>query len=81
MENLYEEMDAIVGRTLQRLGPDDLLVIMSDHGFVSWRRAFNLNTWLRDNGYLDAEAGPQGGRRRVLRGHRLEGARVRTGWD
>src|SRR5215203_1592163 len=26
--------------------------IMSDHGFASWRRAFNLNTWLRDNGYL-----------------------------
>ena len=57
VENLYEEMDAIVGRTLARLGPDDLLVIMSDHGFVSWRRAFNLNTWLRDNGYLALRPG------------------------
>ena len=28
-----------------------------------------------------AEAGSQGGRRRVVRGHRLEGARVRTAWD
>jgi predicted AlkP superfamily phosphohydrolase/phosphomutase len=52
VEDLYAEMDAVVGRTLPRLGPDDLLVVMSDHGFVSWRRAFNLNTWLRDNGYL-----------------------------
>ena len=52
VEDLYAEMDALVGRTLHRLGPDDLLVIMSDHGFASWRRAFNLNTWLRDNGYL-----------------------------
>jgi predicted AlkP superfamily phosphohydrolase/phosphomutase len=25
---------------------------MSDHGFTSWRRTFNLNSWLRDNGYL-----------------------------
>ena len=54
-------MDAIVGRTLQRLGADDLLVIMSDHGFVSWRRAFNLNTWLRDNGYLTLRQGRRPG--------------------
>jgi predicted AlkP superfamily phosphohydrolase/phosphomutase len=25
---------------------------MSDHGFTSWRRSFNLNGWLRDQGYL-----------------------------
>jgi predicted AlkP superfamily phosphohydrolase/phosphomutase len=25
---------------------------MSDHGFTSWRRVFNLNGWLRDQGYL-----------------------------
>jgi predicted AlkP superfamily phosphohydrolase/phosphomutase len=25
---------------------------MSDHGFTSWRRAVNLNTWLLENGYL-----------------------------
>ena len=37
-----------------RLGPDDLLVVMSDHGFTSWRRSFHLNSWLRDHGYLDA---------------------------
>jgi predicted AlkP superfamily phosphohydrolase/phosphomutase len=25
---------------------------MSDHGFTSWRRAVNLNTWLLESGYL-----------------------------
>jgi predicted AlkP superfamily phosphohydrolase/phosphomutase len=25
---------------------------MSDHGFSNFKRQFNLNTWLRDNGYL-----------------------------
>ncbi len=49
---LYEGLDAVVRETLDRLGPDDLLVVMSDHGFTSWRRAFHLNSWLRDQGYL-----------------------------
>ena len=29
-------------------------MILSDHGFASWRRAFNLNTWLKAQGYLVA---------------------------
>lgn len=57
IEDLYVEMDGIVGRTLEGLGPNDLLVVMSDHGFTSWRRSFNLNTWLRDRGYLALRPG------------------------
>lgn len=49
---LYEEMDEVVGYTLDNMGPNTTLVVMSDHGFASWRRAFNLNSWLRDNGFL-----------------------------
>ncbi len=52
IEELYRGLDAIVTETLATLGPDDLLVVMSDHGFTTWRRAFHLNSWLRDNGYL-----------------------------
>lgn len=52
VDQLYQGLDAIVSETLDRLGPDDLLVVMSDHGFTSWRRAFHLNSWLRDNGYI-----------------------------
>jgi predicted AlkP superfamily phosphohydrolase/phosphomutase len=54
VEELYVGLDAIVGDTLRTLGKDDLLVVMSDHGFASWRRSFHLNSWLRDNGYLAA---------------------------
>jgi predicted AlkP superfamily phosphohydrolase/phosphomutase len=50
VEELYRGLDAVVSDTLDRLGPEDLLVVMSDHGFTSWRRAFHLNSWLRDNG-------------------------------
>jgi predicted AlkP superfamily phosphohydrolase/phosphomutase len=52
IEDLYAGLDAIVGETLAHLGRDDLLVVMSDHGFTSWRRTFHLNSWLRDHGYL-----------------------------
>ena len=52
VDELYRGLDAIVTDTLATLGPDDLLVVMSDHGFTSWRRAFHLNSWLRDHGYL-----------------------------
>jgi len=50
--SIYEELDEIVGYTLDRMGPETTLVVMSDHGFTSLRRVFNLNSWLRDHGYL-----------------------------
>ena len=49
---LYRDVDRIVGETLDRLDADDLLIVMSDHGFAPWRRSFNLNTWLLKQGYL-----------------------------
>jgi hypothetical protein len=52
IEAQYLKADSIVGRTMETLGDDDLLIVMSDHGFSTWRRAFNLNTWLKENGYL-----------------------------
>lgn len=52
VEALYQGLDAIVSDTLATLGPDDLLIVMSDHGFASWRRVFHLNSWLREAGYL-----------------------------
>ncbi len=50
--DLYRDADRIVGETLDRLGDEDLLIVMSDHGFAPWKRSFNLNTWLRNQGYL-----------------------------
>ena len=50
--SLYEGLDAIVGYTVEHMREGDLLVVMSDHGFTSWRRAFHLNAWLHENGFL-----------------------------
>ncbi len=55
IEGLYEELDAIVGYTLDYMGGDTTLVVMSDHGFTSWRRSFHMNAWLRENGYLSVK--------------------------
>jgi predicted AlkP superfamily phosphohydrolase/phosphomutase len=52
IEDLYVEADQIAGETLNRLGDDETLIVMSDHGFAPWTRSFNVNTWLKENGYL-----------------------------
>ncbi|MHC4957426.1 MAG: alkaline phosphatase family protein [Planctomycetota bacterium] len=42
----YRWMDQTVGKVLARLGPDDIFILVSDHGFHSFRYGFNLNSWL-----------------------------------
>ncbi|MGH9398225.1 MAG: alkaline phosphatase family protein [Terriglobia bacterium] len=48
----YERMDQVVGRVEQAMEPGATLIIVSDHGFHSFRRGFNTNTWLVANGYM-----------------------------
>jgi predicted AlkP superfamily phosphohydrolase/phosphomutase len=50
--SVYAEMDTLVSYALDHMGDDTLLIVMSDHGFTSWRRTFHLNAWLQQNGYL-----------------------------
>jgi len=52
VDDLYVTFDGIVGETLARMPADTTLMVMSDHGFTTWRRSFSLNAWLEQNGYL-----------------------------
>lgn len=52
IDDAYDRCDASLGRILDRLGPQDLLFVLSDHGFAAFRRGVNLNAWLRETGYL-----------------------------
>jgi predicted AlkP superfamily phosphohydrolase/phosphomutase len=52
MERSYERMDRIVGDVLAAMKPGGTLIIVSDHGFHTWRKGFNTNTWLVENGYM-----------------------------
>jgi predicted AlkP superfamily phosphohydrolase/phosphomutase len=49
--SIYSRMDALLARALDAAGRDAVVIAMSDHGFSPFRRAFNLNTWLKVNGY------------------------------
>jgi len=48
----YERMDRIVGEVERAMKPGGTLIIVSDHGFHSFRKGFNTNTWLVQNGYM-----------------------------
>jgi predicted AlkP superfamily phosphohydrolase/phosphomutase len=61
VEELYQRMDSFLGRVLSALKKDDLLVIMSDHGFTRFRRGVNLNAWLHQHGYLAMKNGAKPG--------------------
>jgi len=52
IKDLYIKMDELVGRVMEKLDKRNFLIVMSDHGFKSFSRGFNLNSWLYLNGYL-----------------------------
>jgi len=53
VEDVYRRMDALVGQTLDKCkDKDTLLMIISDHGFNTFRYGVDLNQWLEHNGYL-----------------------------
>ncbi len=52
IEKVYRRADDMVGKLQARLPPDTTFMVMSDHGFHSFRRGVNLNTWLVQNGYM-----------------------------
>ncbi len=60
IEELYKHNDALVGRVLEQVNDDDLVLVISDHGFNSFRRGVNLNAWLLEHGYLVLKEGADG---------------------
>ena len=54
----YRLMDDIVGEAMAAAERHDAaLIVMSDHGFSTWRKSVNYNTWLVQNGYLGLRTG------------------------
>ena len=61
IDDLYVHMDQTVGETLDQLRDEDTLIVLSDHGFTSFRRSVNLNTLLLEAGYLALRTGVRPG--------------------
>ena len=57
----YREMDRVLGRVLEEVDDRTTLLVMSDHGFAPFYRAFHLNTWLRRQGYITLLQGSEEG--------------------
>jgi predicted AlkP superfamily phosphohydrolase/phosphomutase len=57
LETYYEEMDRLLGQALKHEDESTTVLVVSDHGFAPFRRSFNLNTWLVENGYLLLRSG------------------------
>ena len=68
IRQVYQELDGALGLALDRAGPDAIVMVMSDHGFAPWNRAFHVNTWLFQNGYLVLRPGVEPGRVDMLLG-------------
>jgi len=45
---------------------NDVLIVMSDHGFTGFRRGFNVNNWLIENGYMSVRGMDKRSRDRAL---------------
>ncbi len=53
----YARMDRVLGCVLEAADQDTLVLVFSDHGFETFRKAVHLNYWLATAGYMDAEVG------------------------
>ncbi|HKH45473.1 MAG TPA: alkaline phosphatase family protein [Thermoanaerobaculia bacterium] len=60
----YQQMDQIVGDVMAKMPPGTRLMILSDHGFASFRRSMNYNTWLAKNGFMTL-TGEEAGRKNL----------------
>ncbi len=60
IERSFIRFDETVGKVLAELNENDLVILMSDHGFNTFRRAVNINTWLKNEGYLVVDGSSAG---------------------
>ncbi|MBI5118200.1 alkaline phosphatase family protein [Candidatus Poribacteria bacterium] len=52
LDDLYIEMDKVLGKAQKKVDANTTLIVLSDHGFAAFYRTFGLNTWLKENGYV-----------------------------
>ena len=57
IEEHYRHYDGVLSRVLEHADGETLVVVLSDHGFGTFRRAVHLNTWLWEQGLLALHGG------------------------
>ena len=64
IERVYRRCDDFIGEVMSRIDPATPILIVSDHGFHSFRQSVNLNTWLVQEGFM-AIQGQQPGEKKL----------------
>jgi predicted AlkP superfamily phosphohydrolase/phosphomutase len=49
---VYKRMDEILGKILKYVDENTTLIVLSDHGFNSYRKGVNINRWFVENGFM-----------------------------
>lgn len=62
---LYKNLDAIAGELIARAGPNDTVVLSSDHGAVPLNKTVRLNNLFAREGLLKVDVNPDTGERKV----------------
>ena len=57
LDEMVERMDDLVGRTAEKMGSEDVLMVLSDHGFQPLRVLVDVNAWLAAQGALVVSEG------------------------
>mgnify|MGYP002629920210 CR=1 FL=1 len=52
IKNYYMKKDEFIEQVLEQIDKNTLLLIVSDHGISSFKRAISINTWLVKNGFM-----------------------------
>ena len=52
IDDYYRKMDDILGKVMKRVDNETAVMVFSDHGFSTFRRAVHINSWLVENGYM-----------------------------
>ncbi len=61
IEDVYGEMDLVLEKALKKVESSTTVIVLSDHGFAPFYRAFNLNSWLKNNAYASLLDFSEGG--------------------
>jgi len=52
IDDYYRKMDRILGEVMKQTDDRTALMVFSDHGFTTFRRAVHINSWLAENGFM-----------------------------
>jgi len=56
--NHLHQIDQVIGEVAQRVADEDVLILLSDHGFEALKSDVYVNFFLREQGFLKAERDP-----------------------